>query len=171
MRLALLLAFLLGCGSKAKPEDTTTTSSSSDSSSTSTSSSGTVATTPLSTTTTTTASATTPLPPGSKPTPMGRKPYYSCFEYVAKNSAVKRHACMRSEDCAPYLEQAKSLSGIREITGCASMQTVYCFHQVGTQDDPEGLDVCQPTLDECKSARTDVVKAKMSVDTDCAQRS
>jgi hypothetical protein len=77
---------------------------------------------------------------------------------------------MRTEDCGPYLDQAKSVGGIRELTGCANVATVYCFHQVGSADEPDGLDVCQPTLDECKTARTDVVRAKMSVDTDCAQR-
>jgi hypothetical protein len=77
---------------------------------------------------------------------------------------------MRSEDCGPYLEQAKTVGGIRDVSGCANVATVYCFHQVATNDDPEGLDVCQPTPDECKAARVDVIKAKMSVDSDCGQR-
>ena len=77
---------------------------------------------------------------------------------------------MRSDDCGPYLDQMKTVPGIRDVTGCASVPAVFCFHQVATKEEPEGLDVCQPTLDECKSERTDVVKAKMSVDTDCSQK-
>ena len=181
MRLAFPLVLLLACGgSKTKPDDTTTTTTTTEPTTTTT----------TTTTTTATNASTTPAPPtngtspvtvittssgavhgGSKPTPTAQKPYYSCFSYTAKNSTQKRNACMRTEDCGPYLEQAKSVAGIRELTGCASVQTVFCFHQVGTKDDPEGLDVCQPTLDQCKAARADVVKAKMSVDTDCAQRS
>ena len=98
------------------------------------------------------------------------KAAYSCFSYVSKNSTTTRHACMRSDDCAPYLEQARAVGGIRELSGCAAAPTVHCFHQVGTADEPDGLDVCQPTLEECKTARTDVVRAKMAVDTDCAVR-
>ena len=77
---------------------------------------------------------------------------------------------MRTEDCGPYLEQTKSVPGIRDVSGCANVPAVYCFHQVATKDEPEGLDVCQPTLDDCKTARSDAVRAKLSVDTDCAQR-
>lgn len=77
---------------------------------------------------------------------------------------------MRTDDCAPYLEQAKSVGGIRALSGCAAVPTVYCFHQVATADEPDGLEVCQPTLEECKVARADIVRAKMSVDSDCAQR-
>lgn len=98
------------------------------------------------------------------------KPGYSCFSYVSTNSTQTRHACMRSDDCAPYLEQAKSVGGIRELSGCAAVPSVYCFHQVATADEPDGLEVCQPTLEECKVARADIVRAKMSVDSDCAQR-
>jgi len=172
MRLALLLALVLGCGSKAKPDDTTTTTSTTEptTTTTTTATTGTPAATSGGSTVIVTTTTTGAVHGGSKPQPTGAKPYYSCFQYVAKNSTAKRHACMRTEDCGPYLEQAKSVAGIRELSGCASVQTVFCFHQVGTKDDPEGLDVCQPTLDECKNARADIVKAKMSVDTDCGQR-
>lgn len=111
------------------------------------------------------------MPPGTTSSaPASGGGHYSCFSYVSKNSTVTRHACMLSEDCGPYLEQAKSVGGIRELSGCANVPTVYCFHQVGSADEPDGLEVCQPTLDECKTARADVVRAKMSVDSDCAQR-
>jgi hypothetical protein len=77
---------------------------------------------------------------------------------------------MRTAECGPYLEQAKSVGGIHETSGCANVATVYCFHQVATKDDPDGLDVCQLSFDECKTARADVVRAKMSVDSDCSVR-
>jgi hypothetical protein len=97
------------------------------------------------------------------------KPLYSCFSYVAAGSNTKRTNCMRTDDCPAYVEQAKSIKGIRDLTGCASVATVWCFHQV-VKDDPIGVDVCQPSVDECKTSRTGAVKARESVDTDCAQR-
>jgi len=98
-----------------------------------------------------------------------KKPLYSCFSYVAANTTTKRHNCMRTKDCPDLLEQAKGIKGIRELTGCASMDSVWCFHEV-VKGDPEGVDVCQPTQADCTAARGAAVKAKESVDTDCAQR-
>lgn len=98
-----------------------------------------------------------------------KKPLYSCFSYVAVNTTTKRHNCMRSADCPDLLDQAKAIKGIRELTGCASVDSVWCFHQV-VAGDPEGVDVCQPTQADCAATRTAAVKAKESVDTDCAQR-
>jgi len=158
MRLAALL-LVVACSSSAQAPSGSTTPAS-PSTPTSTTGSSTVASSPAATTT-----------PGAVPTAApGKAGRYSCFSYLTGNSTVKRHACMRTDDCGPYLEQAKGVGGIRDVSGCANVAAVYCFHQVPTKDDPEGLDVCQPTLDECKTARSDAVKAKMSVDTDCTQR-
>ena len=101
--------------------------------------------------------------------PAGKQPSYSCFTYVAGNTTAKRHACTRTEDCVPYLEQAQALGGFRELSGCANVPTVHCFHVVATRDEPDGLDMCQPTLDACKTARAEAVKAKISVETECAR--
>ena len=98
-----------------------------------------------------------------------KKALYSCFSYLAANTTSKRHNCMRTKDCPDLLEQAKAIKGIRELTGCASVDSVWCFHQV-VKGDPEGVDVCQPTQADCTAARGAAVKAKESVDTDCAQR-
>ncbi len=108
--------------------------------------------------------------PVTSPSQVGaKKGLYSCFSYVAANTTTKRHNCMRTKDCPDLLEQAKALKGIRELTGCASVDSVWCFHQV-VKGDPEGVDVCQPTQADCTAARGAAVKAKESVDTDCAQR-
>lgn len=147
MKVALALVLAVGCSSSPKAQGTTSTSSSAM-----------PAAEP--------AAATRPPAPVL---PAARGSQYSCFSYVSKNSTQQRHACMRSDDCGPYLEQARSLGGIRELSGCATVPSVYCFHQAATQDEPDGLEVCQPTLDECKAARADVVRAKMPVDSDCAQ--
>jgi hypothetical protein len=77
---------------------------------------------------------------------------------------------MRTEECGPYLEQARQVGGIVADGGCASVDTLWCFHQAPTKTDPQGLDVCQPTADACKSERQLLVKSGSSVDTDCAQR-
>lgn len=158
MKLVPVLALVVGCSSPSRPPADEPASGSQARSE------------PAATPAATPAAATLPAGTTSTaPTSTGGG-RYSCFSYVSKNSTVTRHACMRTEDCGPYLDQAKSVGGIRELTGCANVATVYCFHQVGSADEPDGLDVCQPTLDECKTARTDVVRAKMSVDSDCAQR-
>lgn len=108
--------------------------------------------------------------PVTSPTQVpAKKPLYSCFSYVAANTTTKRHNCMRTADCPDLLEQAKQLKGIRELTGCASVESVWCFHQV-VKGDPEGVDVCQPTQATCSDVRKAAVKAKESVDTDCAVR-
>lgn len=104
------------------------------------------------------------------PAPVTAKSHYSCFSYASKTSATKRHACSRADDCAGYLDQAKSVPGLKDFSGCETVASVFCFHQVGTKDDPDGEDICQPTLDECKTGRSDVVKAKMEVDSECAAR-
>jgi hypothetical protein len=160
MKLAALLLVVAACGPKstapAGAETTTTSSPSSPS---------TTATTSNPTSTPESKAALSTWQQGAATA----KSSYSCFSYVSGDNK-KHSACMRTDDCGPYLEQTKSVKGIRDVSGCASVATVYCFHQPPSKDDPDGLEVCQPTLDECKVARTDVVKAKMSVDSDCAQR-
>jgi hypothetical protein len=146
MRIALVL--LIACSSPAKSTTSPAT--------TSTSSTATTDATP-STTAPTTA-------------PAKVKAQYSCFSYAAKNSTQKRHACARTDDCPPYLEQAKGIAGLKDFSGCENVATVFCFHQAGTTDAPDGQDVCQPSLDECKQGRADIVRAKLSVDSDCAQK-
>lgn len=158
MKLAPVLVLVVGCSSPSRPPAEPTAASPSPARS--------EATTPAATP----AAATLPVGTAANAPASTGGGRYSCFSYVSKNSTVTRHACMRTEDCGPYLDQAKSVGGIRELTGCANVATVYCFHQVGSADEPDGLDVCQPTLDECRTARADVVRAKMSVDSDCAQR-
>jgi hypothetical protein len=95
------------------------------------------------------------------------KSSYSCFQYTTDK---RRSACTRSDDCPPYLEQIKSVSGVRDVTGCATVPQVHCFHQPPSAEEPDGQEVCQPTLAECTASRTDVIKAKMSVDSECQQR-
>jgi len=154
MKLALAFVLLLGCSGKAKKADDTTPAGGGGGASPPPAGSNAVA-----------------APTGSaSPQPAARKVQYSCFSYTSKNSTARRHACSRVDECPEYLEQAKTLPGLINFTGCENTQTVFCFHQSGTKDDPDGQDVCQPTLDECKAGRADLVKAKMSVDSDCAQR-
>lgn len=100
---------------------------------------------------------------GSKPS------LYSCFSYTGGNTTTQRHNCMRTLDCPDMLEQAKQVKGVRDLTGCAPVTSVWCFHQV-VQGDSEGVDVCQPTVEDCTATRAAVVKAKESVDTECAAR-
>ncbi|HTL34901.1 MAG TPA: hypothetical protein VL326_17350 [Kofleriaceae bacterium] len=164
MKLVLALALLGACGGSSKSSTTTPggdSSTTSDASSTS-SSPGSATTTTTSTTTTT--GTMTPAAANAK------KPLYSCFSYSQRGSTAKRSACMRTEECGPYLEQARQVGGIVADGGCASVETLWCFHQAATKTDPQGLDVCQPTADTCKSERQLLVKNGSSVDTDCAQR-
>lgn len=162
MKLVPLLALVLACSSPSRPAAEAPAGGASPA----------APATATGTATPTPTPAAASLPAGAAPTPSASTGggHYSCFSYVSKNSTVTRHACMRTEDCTSYLDQAKSVGGIRELSGCANVTAVYCFHQVASADEPEGLDVCQPTLDECRTARADVVRAKMSVDSDCAQR-
>lgn len=69
---------------------------------------------------------------------------------------------MRTRDCGPYLEQAKQVAGVVEVSGCANAQTVFCF----TTGEEE---VCQPTLETCTAARALLVKKGTSVQSDCAK--
>jgi hypothetical protein len=157
MKLVPLLALVLACSSPSRPAAQAPAGGASPAA-------------PATATPTPTPAAAS-IPAGAAPTSSSTGGgHYSCFSYVSKNSTVTRHACMRTEDCTSYLDQAKSVGGIRELSGCANVTAVYCFHQVASADEPEGLDVCQPSLDECRTARADVVRAKMSVDSDCAQR-
>jgi hypothetical protein len=77
---------------------------------------------------------------------------------------------MRSEECGPYLDQAKQVGGIVEVSGCASVDALWCFHQAASRTDPQGADVCQPSLESCKSERALLVKSGTSVDTECGPR-
>jgi hypothetical protein len=148
MKLALLLVLVVGCGSS-KPKETTATQPASTSEP-----SG--AAPPI-----------TPVEPAAAA--KGVKGPYSCFSYASKSSTMKRHGCARGDDCASYLDQAKSLPGLKDFSGCETVATVFCFHQSGSKDDPDGQDICQPTLDECKVGRADVMRAKMAVDSECSQ--
>lgn len=167
MRISLLL--LVACSSSARPAESTTTTTTSDGSAAQPTGSGAPPITELE------PKKPDPLPPTPPPTPptpppsAPKKPLYSCFSYLAANTTTKRHNCMRTPDCPDLLEQAKQIKGIRELTGCASVPSVWCFHQL-VKGDPEGVDVCQPTQADCTTARASAVKAKESVDTECAQR-
>ena len=110
------------------------------------------------------------IPPATVQPASTKKSQNSCFTYSQRGSTVKRFACMRTEECGPYLEQARQVGGIVADGGCASVDVLFCFHQAATKTDPQGLDVCQPTLDACKAERSLLVKKGTSVDSDCAQR-
>jgi hypothetical protein len=165
MKLALAFVVVAACaGSSKSPDSPATTESASTS---------TTPTTTASSATATSASAPTSGSTVATPaaaTTRSARPQYSCFAYSQRGSTVKRNACMRTEECDPYLEQARQVGGIVADGGCASVDVLFCFHQSATKADPQGLDVCQPSLDACKSERALLVKNGSSVDTDCAQR-
>jgi hypothetical protein len=77
---------------------------------------------------------------------------------------------MRTDDCGQYIEQMKVVEGVRDISPCTTVKEVHCFHQPPSQDEPDGQEICQATLTECKAAREDVIKAKMAVDSECQLR-
>src|SRR5688500_5866363 len=146
MKLALGFAITLGAiaaGCSSAPKQDTTTPSSASSSPAATPGEPATATAPAAQPATAVTTTTTTTRPSA---PAGTKLSYSCFTYVAGNTTIKRHACMRTEDCVPYLDQARALGGFRELSGCANVPTVHCFHIVATKDEPDGLDMCQPTL-------------------------
>jgi hypothetical protein len=94
---------------------------------------------------------------------------YSCFSYSGGGTS-RRHACSKTDECPTYLEQAKQVGGVRDLTGCAPVEAVWCFQQTSAED-PDGSDVCQPSPAECTSARDALLKARMSVKTDCTRAS
>ena len=171
MKLVLAVALLAACGGSSKPTDTTTTAPSDP-----------VAPPPASSPAPPPMQQMSPhprpvptvkpdtIPPATVQPATTKKPTNSCFTYNQRGSTVKRFACMRTEECGPYLDQARQVGGIVADGGCFSVETLFCFHQAPTKTDPQGLDVCQPTLDACKSERALLVKKGTSVDTDCAQR-
>jgi hypothetical protein len=176
MRILLALA-LVGCGSS-KPSQDTMTPMSTGSTSSPAASDSTPAPTPASapapTTRQTPVPTPTPTPTTRPPVPAAtitaKKPAYSCFSYQSKNTTKTRYACMRAADCGPYLEQAKQVAGLKEITGCATVESVWCFHAAPSKAEPEGADVCQPTSEGCATERASVVKSGTSVDSDCSQQ-
>ena len=93
---------------------------------------------------------------------VNKRPDYSCFSYTSRNSRDQRSACMRTADCGPYLDQAKQVGGIVEVSGCANASVVFCF----TTGEEE---VCQPTLEACTSERTLLLKKGTSVSSDCTK--
>ncbi|HUS27785.1 MAG TPA: hypothetical protein VMZ53_04735 [Kofleriaceae bacterium] len=161
MKLALALVALAACGGSSKPTDSPSSHSPTASEVTATEVTN-ASTGP--TTSPTSMSSSTAQPAAAKKQP------YSCFAYSQRGSTVKRSACMRTEECGPYLEQARQVGGIVADAGCASVDVLFCFHQAPTKADPQGLDVCQPTVDACKSERALLVKNGTSVDSDCALR-
>ena len=172
MKLALLFVLLVACGGPAKPApespaptETTTTDPAPQG----------PAVAPPATALTPTAgpSAAPSVPPPAPvaaPAARPKRPAYSCFTYSQRNSTAKRTACMRTEECGPYLDQAKQVGGIIEVTGCAPVDALWCFHQAPSKTDPQGADVCQPSMDACKSERVLLVRSGTSVDSDCAPR-
>jgi hypothetical protein len=161
MKLALALLMVAGCGSSATHDSTTPTSGGS------TSNGGTAAAVNGATD----ASARTQTQVGSSSTQTTASGgHYSCFDYKSRNTTDVRHACMATSECDPYRDQAMQVGGLVDVTGCASVSSIYCFHQPASKTDPEGLDVCQPSMDSCKSERALLVKKGTSVDTDCTSR-
>ena len=150
MKLAALALTLAACGGSQAPANTSQTTSSTSStgpSSTVVQSSGTTA-----------SSSTTQVTPGT----VNKRPDYSCFSYTSRNSKDQRTACMRTSDCAPYLDQAKQVGGIVEVSGCANANVVFCF-ATGEEE------VCQPTLESCTAERALLVKKGTSVTGDCTR--
>lgn len=93
---------------------------------------------------------------------VNKRPDYSCFTYTSRNSRDQKSACMRTSDCGPYLDQAKQVGGIIEVSGCANANVVFCF-ATGEEE------VCQPTLETCTAERTLLVKKGTSVTGDCTK--
>lgn len=90
---------------------------------------------------------------------------YSCFNYTS--GGTKRYACSTTAECDDYLEQARAVGGLVNLSGCTTVEAVYCFH---TKTDGEGSDVCQPTMELCASERAALVRARQPVESDCATR-
>lgn len=142
MKLACVLV-LAGCAGAAKPASPPAPN-------------GDVAPAPPVQTTTTTSTTTTTTSTASS---------YSCFNYTS--GGTKRYACSRTAECDDYLEQARAVGGLQNLSACAKVEAVYCFH---AKTDAEGSDVCQPTLELCASERAALVRAKQPVESDCATR-
>jgi hypothetical protein len=148
MKLAALALTLAACGGSQAPANTsTTTSTASGASPTVVQASGTTA-----------SSSTAQVATGT----VNKRPDYSCFSYTSRNSKDQRTACMRTSDCAPYLDQAKQVGGIVEVSGCANANVVFCF-ATGEEE------VCQPTLESCTAERALLVKKGTSVTGDCTR--
>lgn len=148
MKLAALALTLAACGGSQAPANTSTTpSTASGASPTVVQASGTAG-----------SSSTTQVMTGT----VNKRPDYSCFGYTSRNSKDQRTACMRTSDCGPYLDQAKQVGGIVEVSGCANANVVFCF-ATGEEE------VCQPTLESCTAERALLVKKGTSVTGDCTK--
>jgi hypothetical protein len=150
MKLAALALALAACGGSQAPATTSTTTSTSSSSSSSP------------TAVQASAGTSSPSPTMAPGGTVNKRPDYSCFSYTSRNSKDQRTACMRTADCGPYLDQAKQVGGIVEVSGCANASVVFCF---ATGDE----EVCQPTLESCTSERALLVKKGTSVTGDCTR--
>lgn len=149
MKLACVLVLAAGCAGASKSPSTTTTTSSSSS-----------------TTTTDTADAVPAAQTTATVTPTASS--YSCFNY--SSGGTQRYGCSRTADCSDYLEQARAVGGLQNLSGCATVEAVFCFHHAPSAADAEGSDVCQPTMEACASERAALVRAGQSADSDCARR-
>ena len=108
------------------------------------------------TATNTTISSSTAAPPAA---------IYSCFSYTS--GRTKHYGCALTSECDDYVEQARAIGGLRDLSGCATVDAVICFHQAPSSTDPDGSDICQPTMEACASERA---RAGKSADSDCAKR-
>lgn len=113
-------------------------------------------------------------PKPAEPTGVANAKIYSCFTFATKASTgaapAKQNACMRSVECNEYRSQVITTDGVADISECAAVDALFCFHHAATDTVPGGADVCQPSEAECQSARTQAVSAGTPVDSECAQR-
>ncbi len=142
MKLAWVLALAAGCAGASTSQPSTTTASST----TTTSDTATALPASTSTSTSTTVVA----------------PSYSCFSYTS--GAAKRYGCARTTDCEDYLEQARTIGGLKDLDGCAKVDAVFCFS--AKTDTADASDICQPTMELCTAERAGL----KSADSDCARR-
>jgi hypothetical protein len=114
-------------------------------------------------------------PKPAEPSPgVANAQIYSCFTFAMKAStggtSATQNACMRTVECEDYRSEVITADGVADISECAGVASLFCFHHAASEKVPAGADVCQPSLDECQAERSKVVAAGTPVDTDCAPR-
>lgn len=113
-------------------------------------------------------------PPPAPPTPaVTDAALYSCFAFAMKAStgeAQRKSACMRTDECEDYRTQVTSVGGVSEVGACGTVAALWCFHHAATESVPDGADVCQPTLEDCRKMQAEVGAAGTPIDRECAQR-
>jgi hypothetical protein len=113
-------------------------------------------------------------PKPAEPTGVANAKIYSCFTFATKASTgstpAKQNACMRTVECEEYRSQVITTDGVADIGECAAVDALFCFHHAKTDKIPDGADVCQPSVAECQTARSEAAAAGTPVDSECAPR-